>query len=147
MDPLLAAVALLGLVAFASALGAWWKWRDGKVKSVDGPAVELADTELDAWADRATLVQFSTEMCSRCPGTRRFLRQVASEHDGVAHTEIDLTHRADLASRYEVTQTPTVLVLDGYGRIRARVAGAPKAEQFRTTLADILRRNRDDYAI
>lgn len=147
MDPLLAAVALLGLVAFASALGAWWKWRDGKVKSVDGPAVELADTELDAWADRATLVQFSTEMCSRCPGTRRFLRQMASEHDGVAHTEIDLTHRADLASRYEVTQTPTVLVLDGYGRIRARVAGAPKAEQFRTTLADILRRNRDDYAI
>lgn len=147
MDPLLAAVALLGLVAFASALGAWWKWRDGKVKSEDGPAVELADTDLEAWADRATLVQFSTEMCSRCPGTRRFLRQVAGEHDGVAHTEIDLTHRADLASRYEITQTPTVLVLDGYGRIRARVAGAPKAEQFRTTLADILRRNRDDYAI
>lgn len=147
MDPLIAALALLGLVAVATLLGVWWKLRDGKVKRLDGPRVELADTELTEWPNRATLLQFSTQMCARCPGTRRYLLQVAEVHDGVSHTEIDLTHRADLADRYEITQTPTVLILDGYGRIRARVAGAPKAEQFQTTLTDILRSPRDDYAI
>lgn len=147
MNPLLAGVVLLALVALATVLGLWWKAGDGRVNAVEGPTVQLADTELAAWANRATLLQFSTEVCARCPGTRRFLQQVATEHDGVTHTEIDLTHRADLADRYGITQTPTVFILDGYGRIRARVAGAPKAEQFKTTLIDILRRPRDDYAI
>ena len=147
MNPVVAGAVLFGLVAVATVLGVWWKARDGRVKTLEGPTVELADTELDDWANRATLLQFSTEMCARCPGTRRFLQEVASEHVGVTHTEIDLTHRTDLADRYGITQTPTVFILDGYGRIRARVAGAPKADQFKTTLTDILRRNRDDYAI
>ena len=147
MDPLVAAGALAGLVALATLLGLWWKRRDGSVRTLDGPRVDLSDTALDAWPDRATLLQFSTDMCARCPGTRRYLRALAAEHDGVEHTEIDLTHRAELADRYGITQTPTVFILDGYGRIRARVAGAPKPEPFRTTLTDILRRPRDDYAI
>ena len=147
VDPIAAALALVALVAVATVLGLWWQRRDGTVRAFDGPAVQLADTELEAWPERATLLQFSTEFCSRCPGTRRFLRQLAGEHDGVLHSEIDLTQRADLADRYEITQTPTVFILDGYGRIRARVAGAPKAEPFRHTLTDVLRSPRDDYAI
>lgn len=147
MDPLLAFGVLLGLVVISSLLGLWWKLRDGRVRAGDGPTVALDDTSLADWPNRATLLQFSTEFCARCPGTRRFLTQVAAEHDGVEHTEIDLTNRADLASRYGISQTPTVLILDGYGRIRARVNGAPKPEPFRTTLTDILRRPRDDYAI
>lgn len=147
MNPIAAGLWLLGLVALATALGLWWRFRDGAVREASGPRVDLADTALESWADRATLVQFSTELCSRCPGTRRFLSQVAGEHPGVATTEIDLTRRPDLAARYGITQTPTVFIVDTYGRVHATVGGAPKADLFRTTLVDILRRPRDDYAI
>lgn len=147
VDALTAGLWLLGLVAGASLLGVWWRFRDGSVRATSGPRVDLDDTGLDDWAHRATLVQFSTELCSRCPGTRRFLGQVAGEHEGVATVDIDLTHRADLAAKYGITQTPTVFIVDAYGRVHATVAGVPKADLFRTTLSDILRRPRDDYAI
>ncbi|HLP23678.1 MAG TPA: thioredoxin domain-containing protein [Microbacteriaceae bacterium] len=147
MDSVHAGFWLLGLVALASLIGAWWRYRDGRVRESDGQRVKLTDTELSDWGEHATLVQFSTEMCSRCPGTRRFLRQVAAEYEGVIATEIDLTHRADLASEYGILQTPTVFIVDGYGRVQATVAGVPKADSFRTTLSDIVRRPRDDYAI
>lgn len=147
MNPLSAALVLLALIAFATVLGLWWKARDGRVRAADGKAVQLADTGLDAWGERATLLQFSTEFCARCPGTRRYLDRVAEGHEGVLRTEIDLTHQAELASRYGITQTPTVLLLDGYGRIRARVDGAPRPHEFEQHLTELLRSPRDDYEI
>jgi protein-disulfide isomerase len=48
---------------------------------------------------------------------------------------VDLTARGDLAGRYAVTRTPTVFVLDGDGRLRARVKGAADVETLGAALA------------
>nr|BFE32780.1 hypothetical protein GCM10010200_050310 [Actinomadura rugatobispora] len=46
--------------------------------------------------------------------------------DGVAHVEIDAEARLELVRRLNVIRTPTVLVLDGGGRIVRRATGQPR---------------------
>ena len=76
--------------------------------------------------ERATLVQFSTAFCAPCRATRSILAEVAGMVDGVVHVEIDAESRLDLVRRLNVLRTPTVLVLDGRGRIVRRASGRPR---------------------
>ncbi|WP_430646248.1 thioredoxin family protein [Agromyces sp. GXS1127] len=152
----------IGLPAVALVIGLVWRARTGRVQRLGGasgipagaasairpgatPArsdAERLQLEPAALGDGATLVQFSTEYCSRCPGTARALVELASEYDGVRHVEIDLTHRADLADAFRVTQTPTVLVLDPSGRAVARIAGVPRIDELRDELDTTTGRSR-----
>lgn len=76
--------------------------------------------------ERATLVQFSTAFCQPCRATRRTLAEVAAMVDGVAHIEIDAEDHLDLVRELDVVRTPTVLVLDGKGRVVRMAAGQPR---------------------
>jgi thiol-disulfide isomerase/thioredoxin len=129
MDPVPALIVLAAVVLLATAVGLVTSRRDGRVRGVAGsPAVTPAALGVDTDAglgERATLVQFSTEHCARCPATRRLLGAVAAERPGVRHLEVDLTHRPDIARRFRVLQTPTTLIVDPRGTVRARIAGAP----------------------
>lgn len=85
-----------------------------------------------------TFLQLSSGFCAPCRATRRVLERVAATGDGVAHVEVDVADRADLATRFAVTETPTVVVLDGAGVPVARVTGVPTLAAARAT-ADALR--------
>ena len=150
MTPAAALLVLLLLVALSAGLGLLWRRRQGTV-SVSGTgrsgdvtvtAAELGLTAADAPAEfgrDATLLQFSTEFCSRCPGTSVLLAQVAAGRPGVTHVDVDLTHRADLARRFNILQTPTTLVLDAAGAVRARVGGVPDRDALHARLDDLAR--------
>ncbi|MBM7504460.1 thioredoxin family protein [Agromyces aurantiacus] len=153
MDLVPALVAGLGLPLVTLVAGLAWKARDGRVRTVEADVSGRAASEarrtaddLGLAADRlgadATLVQFSTEYCSRCPATARALGALADEYDGVRHVEIDLTRDPALADRFRVTQTPTVLVLDADGSTAGRIAGVPRTGDLRTLIDDLTRRNR-----
>src|SRR6478735_9071775 len=94
-----ALVGALALVAAATALGVWLRRRDGRVQQTDAATRvrpwDVATTE--DFGEEATLLQFSTEFCARCPQTRALLGTVAAERPGVRHVDIDLTHRPDIA--------------------------------------------------
>ena len=114
---LLAATVLTGVVV---------QRRQGRAREVrDGDVVDPGSIGFEGLGRDATLVQFSTEMCSRCPGVHRLLSSVADHREGVAHLDVDLTHRPDLAARFHVLQTPTTLVLDRTGAVRTRFGGTP----------------------
>ncbi|WP_288871549.1 thioredoxin family protein [uncultured Microbacterium sp.] len=137
MSPVLALGIAAALLALATVAGIVLRRRDGQRR--DGGALrfdpaDAAATELGA---RATLVQFSTEMCARCPQVRRLLGAYASEHDGLRHLEVDLTHRPDLSTRYRVLQTPTTFVVDGSGAVRARFHGVPRPQALAEALAAV----------
>lgn len=85
----------------------------------------------------ATLVQFSTEMCARCPQVRRMLSDVATDHEGLVHVEVDLTHRPDLSAQYHVLQTPTTFVVDSTGAVRARFNGVPHRHALAEAIAAV----------
>jgi thioredoxin-like negative regulator of GroEL len=83
----------------------------------------------------ATFLQLSSGFCAPCRATRRVLERVVATQDGVAHVEVDVTDRADLAERFGVTETPTVVVLDADGAPVVRVAGVPSLAQARAVVA------------
>ena len=148
MNPAAALLVIVLLVAVTAGIGVVWRGRQGGVLSATRTAHSTTVTPAElglreggatpVFGTAATLVQFSTGLCVRCPGTRVLLGQVADAHPGVRHVDVDLTHRADLARRFNVLQTPTTLVLDGAGRVRARIGGVPNREALRAHLDELV---------
>lgn len=126
--------AVLALAALA-----WWWWtrRDGNVRVLD-ETMHLSAEDLGArHGYHATFVQFSTPICAKCPPTATLLGRIAEEHGQVTHVEVDASERLDLAKRFDIMRTPTVLVLDGSGAVVARMSGAPSYSQASEALAAV----------
>jgi thiol-disulfide isomerase/thioredoxin len=143
-------IAVVAVLAAASALGLALRRRQGKFKTLGGTAPATSPAEADSrdiltaadlgapLGKRATLVQFSTEFCSNCPPTRRMLGQVAAEHAGVELVEVDATARLDLARRLNVLSTPTVVVLGPDGTITSRASGLPRKSDVLAVVGSVL---------
>jgi len=128
---------ILGLVALATVLGIVLRGLQGRVSQRNGrDALALPDGI--SLGRGATLLQFSTEVCSPCRATHTVLDGIASGRDDVAHVDLDLTHRPDLASRYNILQTPTTFILDRHGVVRARIGGAARRDSVQAELDRIL---------
>ena len=144
MDASLAVMVLVGLVVFASVIGVVLQRTNGRLKTSRdqaGAAAGAADLHLLGAGvepgDSATVILFSTEFCARCPATKRMLDQLAATAPGVVVAEVDLTDRQDLARRYDVRQTPTVLVLDADGKRVARIGGPPRRAELEAQLLQL----------
>lgn len=128
-------IAVIGfLVLSALAIGSFWKIRTGRAKLVrSGELVDLsklkafkAGVPVTSFGETATLLQFSTEVCSVCNATARLYAELEKTSTGVRHIEVDITHRMDLAAHFSIMQTPTTLILDKHGMVRARIGGTPR---------------------
>lgn len=142
MNPLLVLGTLLALVALATVTGLLWRARTGRVRSSNDQetVVNIAELAPGASAGAAvTLLQFSTSVCAPCHVTHSLLNQLADEFEGVSHVDIDITRRADLASRYRLLQSPTTFILDERGLVRARIGGAPRGADVTAEIERILR--------
>ena len=143
-------IALVVVLAAASAAGFALRARQGRFQpgtpsqpsatgqssSSDG-VLSAADLGAPLGA-RATLVQFSTEVCAYCGPTRELLTEVASERDGVSFVEIDAAERMDLTRRLRVLSTPTVLVLDALGGISSRASGPLRKTDLLTAVGAVV---------
>lgn len=147
---------LLVALGLASALGLYYRSRNGRVLAtatrVREPAPFTADADADGDADgdlrgvlailgaqageRATLLQFSTAFCAPCRATRRILTDVAGAVPGVRHVEVDAELHLDVVRRLGVLRTPTTLVLDAQVRETARAAGQPRPAEVLAALGD-----------
>jgi len=124
------AAALIGLVAIATVLGLVWRASQGRVSTASG---SVTGVELGG---HATLLQLSSEVCAPCRATARVLGAIVAE--GVRHIEIDIAHRPDLAAQFNVLQTPTTLILDSAGAVRARIGGAVRRDVIEAELNRVL---------
>jgi thiol-disulfide isomerase/thioredoxin len=88
--------------------------------------------------EKATLLQFSSAFCAPCRATRRVLGEVTGMVDGVAHVELDAEAHLELVRRLNVVRTPTVLVLDGAGRVVRRATGAPRKPDVIAALGEVI---------
>jgi thiol-disulfide isomerase/thioredoxin len=131
------ALLVLALLALISAVaGLFAARRAARIRRhVPHEVVQPERLGADGLGETATLLQFSTEMCTRCPGVHRMLSSVAAEHEGVRHLDVDLTHRPDIARHFRVLQTPTTLILDRDGAIQSRIGGIPGREVLDLELA------------
>lgn len=140
MDPVLAVSITTLVVAAAGALGLLLRASRGRRRRGDAGVLAPGDLPgFDALAPTGTLVQFSTEFCSSCPGTRRLLSREAARREGVDYLDVDLTRDPDLAGRLRILQTPTVFVLDRKGRMTTRFGGPPRLADLRAALDELPR--------
>lgn len=132
---------VVGVLAMASAFGFYRQRTQGRV--VDRPKVTtmhvLSGDDLGRpLGGHATLVQFSTAFCAPCRATRSILADVAGVVPGVAFIEVDAESNLDLVRRLKVTRTPTVLIVDGRGRVVNRAVGQPRKADVLAALAPAL---------
>ncbi|MGO3796272.1 MAG: thioredoxin family protein [Pauljensenia sp.] len=124
---------LVGLVLVGVLIGTLFRAQQGRSRRADGPAGDLVDPEA-----RVTVIQLSTPMCARCPGTARLARTVVDLRPGARHREIDLVDHPDIADRFHVASTPTLLLVDGSGRVRRRIVGAPSRVDLTHAIDELL---------
>lgn len=117
-------------------------------RGVDGRASTepvRSDPEVDFGAElgrSASLIQFSSEFCAPCRTASRLLAEVTEEVPGVQHVELDVADSLDLVERLGISRTPTVLLLDGAGKIRQRIVGVPRPEVIRQALDEVRQESR-----
>jgi len=129
---------LAALLVATVGIGFFLRWRENQPRRHDpDELVDPARLGAPPLGEHATLLQFSTEMCARCPGVHRLLSEIARSQAGVAHFDIDLTHRPDIAEHFHVLQTPTTFILDSRGAIRTRFSGAPSRHVVELELARV----------
>jgi thiol-disulfide isomerase/thioredoxin len=130
----LAIIAALVLLVVGS--GIYWRKTTGRARAVaDGTQIDLVKLgatkngkPVTQFGKKITFLQFSTEVCSQCRQTARLLGEFEQQNPDVLHVEFDLTHRLDVAKKFNILQTPTTLVLDSRGRVTSRIGGAAKSQ-------------------
>lgn len=90
--------------------------------------------QLSVEGAEVTLVQLSSPVCSACAAMRRVAESLVDADPTVAHREIDVVDEPAVASRHSVYSTPTTLVLDREGHVRARLIGAVKPADVRAAV-------------
>lgn len=140
MGLFVACMLLAALVLVAVSVGTVFAWQRSRAFPLP-PTDEVVEPHrlgADALGESATLLQFSTRSCARCPGVHRTLADVARDRSGVLHLDVDVTHRPDIARHFHVMQTPTTLVLDRNGMVQTRFGGIPGRRVVELELARLM---------
>jgi thiol-disulfide isomerase/thioredoxin len=123
------------VVAASLLLAVVLRRRGGRARTVLGSA-GLEAAELGRVLGlTATFVQFSTSTCAPCRSVHRVLAEFTADRPHVVHVELDAEQHLELVRRHRVFTTPTVLVLDGDGRVRQRLTGAVDRRGLHQALA------------
>ncbi len=131
-------VLMMAVLGGATLFGLWRIRMDGRARVVDFGVITARDL---GWPlpKGATLLQFSSAHCQPCRKTRDMLSAVSREIPHVTHIEIDAVEYLDLTRRLGILRTPTTLILNSGGAIRARVSGQPRMGEIVATLATLTR--------
>lgn len=142
------AYAVIGALALASVFGLWRQRTDGRVKLVAAPMDSAAAGSRPAvvppspfsaigdLGEHATIVQFSATVCAPCRAAKVIATDVAATVPGVVHLEINAEENIELVKEFGIMRTPTILVLDGQGRLSARISGVPRKDELLIALDD-----------
>lgn len=156
---------VVAVLLVGTAAGLWRRRTDGRLRRVatrqpsarppgvdlTGPTEPVADpsaqgqridvgllAELGVQPAAATLLQFSSAFCSPCRAVRHISSQVAAMLVGVQHVEVDAESHLEAVRALGIWRTPTLLVLDGDGRVTRRATGVPGKAQLIAALGEIL---------
>lgn len=113
-------VSVAMLITITLAIGFGYKLKGIESLGVVPSRVELEKIiGVEASISGAEVLLFTTELCSKCPQVRKNLQA-----KNINFAEIDVTDRLDLASKLQIKQTPTILVVSQDGQIRSRLSGS-----------------------
>jgi thiol-disulfide isomerase/thioredoxin len=133
---------MLGLVVAASVLlaatvaGLAYRARSGRLRA---PAGELVPAGLiEAEPGSVTLLHFSSATCAPCRRVRAVCAELAGDLPHVRHVEIDAEEHLEAARALDVWRLPTLLVVDGRGRVTRRTVGVPDRTSLTAAVTEVL---------
>lgn len=85
-------------------------------------------------SDGAMVVEFTSPYCYECREALPYLKAASVVH-GARLEVIDARDRPDLAAKYDIRHTPTILVIDRRGAVRAGWTGIPPSDELEAALA------------
>lgn len=129
-NPLAGVIVTAVVLVVATVGGLLWRRRDGRLRQVAPASASESATLLPATlgiapSDGVLLLQFSSAVCAPCRAAHRICAEVAAGDPGVRHREVDAAEHLDAARELGIWRTPTVLVVDGAGRVVHRASGVP----------------------
>lgn len=86
----------------------------------------------------AALIEFTSPYCYECREALPLLK-AASKVFEVPLTVIDAKDRPELASKYAIRHTPTILVVDSKGTVRGGWLGVPPEDELEDALLRVRR--------
>ena len=123
---------VLGLVVWIAARSLRSYFDHAKVPNRFDPN----DVGVDA-CRKPLLVEFTSPFCYDCKLALPILEQLAITHSA-SLAVIDAKERPDLAAKYGIRLTPTILVVDGRGGIRGGWLGNPPQHEVESVLLEAL---------
>ena len=129
------------IVLMATAIGLFWRARNGRFRATKAQPVAAVDPTLAALGVTPgviTLLQFSTVFCAPCRSTRVYCAELAATIPGVRHLEVDAESHLDEVRALDIWRTPTVLVIDARGEIRSRASGPTNRAHLLAAVADVV---------
>lgn len=130
------AIIVAAVLLVAVAFGLWRRANDGRVRVVADGTTRVAIPGDDA-AGRPLVVQFSSELCAPCRGVRRVIDTVVADRTDVSSVELDVAEHPDVAARFNIMRTPTVLVLDADRAPRFRISGPLTRSDLTSAIAEV----------
>jgi thiol-disulfide isomerase/thioredoxin len=132
-------IVVLGTLAVATVAGLMLKARAGRVRdtAAEGTGVDgwaLAGMAPGAGRD-VLLLQLSSPVCTPCRQAAAVLEDLAVREPRVAHVEIDVADRPDIARELGVMRTPTTVAFGARGVELLRVSGVPRVAELEGALA------------
>lgn len=138
---LLGVTVLVGVLVLATVVGLLLRSRDGRIRRTAAPRpaggwalAGLAPTG----SERVLLLQLSSPVCTPCRRTAEVLDGWTAGRPDIAHREVDVAERPDVARTLGVLRTPTVVAFDRAGAELLRVSGVPRVADLESALAPAL---------
>jgi thiol-disulfide isomerase/thioredoxin len=132
---------LVGVLVLATGVGLLLRARAGRVRAGGAARGGWALAGHTPTADeRVLLLQLSSPICTPCRQTAAVLDGLVADTPGLAHVELDVADRPEVARELNVLRTPTVVAFDRSGAELLRVSGVPKVRELASALAPALTR-------
>ncbi len=131
---MIGAAALLGTLLLATVAGLVLRSRDGRLRRGDADGGWALAGVTPRSDDRVLLLQLSSPVCAPCRRTAELLTELQARRPGVAHHEVDVAERPEVARALDVLRTPTVVAFDRSGGELLRVSGVPRMADLEAAL-------------
>jgi len=130
------ALVILAVVTAVALFSAWWKRRDGRVRSVSDQFTPDEIQAVGAAPGVPLLLEFTAPNCAPCRATRQVLDDVSALWPDVAVVAIDVADAMTVVKAHHVLRAPTTFVLAADGTVRGRISGVPDPGELADLLED-----------
>lgn len=128
-------LAVLAAVLAVTAAAAWcWRARDGQVRLVTERFSTAELAALGATQGATLFVEFTAAGCTACAAALGVLEHVVTDAADAELRVADVSAHPELVRAHRILRAPTVFVVDPRGRVIARSAGVPRADDLRAVL-------------